>query len=203
MKVQVYTPEEEASLAFDSLIKDATKELHLGRLIDEVLVRVELDPFLFYISVKKNPSPPSVRTSDILEITEETEDVVKIVIVDEIYAPHLLSLLWDKFGDEKVRQIRRSILEVEATRSEILNLPIHQLKEKEIDSMIQDFIHRVIPAGLRIVRKLGVLTYIASENTITDQNIELMKELVSKSTLIESNTDEGELIEDTKEGKMK
>ncbi|MDY6958042.1 MAG: DUF2113 family protein, partial [Halobacteriota archaeon] len=140
MKVQVYTPEEEASKAFDSLIKDAIRELHLGRLIDDVLVRVELDPFLFYISVKQNPSPPSVRISDILDITEETEENVKIVIVDEIYAPHLLSLLWDRFGDEKVHQIRRSILEVEATRSEILSLPIHQLKEKEIDSMIQDFV---------------------------------------------------------------
>lgn len=179
MKVQVNTPEEDASSAFDALIKDAVRDLHLARLIDEVLVRVELDPFLFYISVKQNPSPPSVRISDILEITEEGEDVVKIEIVDEIYAPNLLSLLWDRFGDENVHQIRRNILEVEATRSEILELPIHQLKEKEVDSMMHDFIHRIIPAGLRIVRKVGELSYVASENTITDQNIILMKELVS------------------------
>lgn len=45
--------------------------------------------------------------------------------------------------------------------------------------MIQDFIHRTIPIGLRVVRKIDELTYIASEDPITEEHVKMMREMAS------------------------
>lgn len=180
MNIYVETPEELGSLSIKMLIKDAAADLNLTRLIDEVRVHVTLDPFLFYISVNKNPAPPSVDISDFLDITEE-DDVLKMEITDEIYAPYLLQLLWDKFGEDNVNQIRRNLLEVKAKKDEIMSLPVYELKEKEIKGIVFDLIHRTIPVGLRIFHKMpGEFAYLASENSITKENIKMIEEALAR-----------------------
>ena len=181
MNIYVESPEELGSLSIKMLIKDAATDLNLSRLIDDVRVHVMLDPFLFYISVVKNPAPSSVDIDDFLTITDEEDDVLKMEITDEMYAPYLLQLLWDRFGEKNVNQIRRNILEVKAKKDEIMSLPVYKLKERESGGMIMDLIHRIIPIGLRIVHKMpGEMAYLASENTITEEGIKMIEEAISR-----------------------
>jgi len=181
MNIYVESPEELGSLSIKMLIKDAATDLNLSRLIDDVRVHVMLDPFLFYISVVKNPAPSSVDIDDFLTITDEEDDVLKMEITDEMYAPYLLQLLWDRFGEKNVNQTRRNILEVKAKKDEIMSLPVYKLKERESGGMIMDLIHRIIPIGLRIVHKMpGEMAYLASENTITEEGIKMIEEAISR-----------------------
>ena len=183
MNIQVESPEELGSLSIKMLIKDAASDLNLTRIIDEVRVHVILDPLLCYISVIRNPAPPSVDIKDFLTITDEDDvnNVLKMEITDEMYAPNLLQLLWDKFGEDNVNQIRRNILEVNAKKDEIMSLPVHGLKEKEMNEKVFDLVQRIVPIGLRIIKKMpGELAYLASEDSITEEGIKMIKEAISR-----------------------
>ena len=181
MNIYVESPEELGSLSIKMLIKDAASDLNLTRLVNEVRVHMTLDPFLFYMSVTKNPAPPSVDIDDFLTITDEDDDVLKMEITDEMYAPYLLQLLWDRFGEDNVNQIRRNILEIKAKKDEVMSLPVYELKEREVDGIVFDLIHRITPVGPRIIHKMpGDMAYLASEDTITEESIKMIEDAISR-----------------------
>ncbi|MHC1566780.1 MAG: methanogenesis marker 17 protein [Candidatus Syntropharchaeia archaeon] len=183
MEIYAESSDEVGALAYKMLAKDAIAELSLGRLINEVRIYIDIEKPLFFIRIKPNPSVKKIGMEDIVEITDKG-DGVEMEITDEKYAPYLLDLLWKKYGEERVQQIERNYLEIKGvSKSDIMALPISELQEQERDALIQDMIFRIIPIGFRITKNLsenGMITYIASENPISEEDIERMEEIMSR-----------------------
>jgi putative methanogenesis marker protein 17 len=168
MEIYIECNEAPGRDALKAMIEATVADLGVSRLIDEMRVSIDLETPLFYISVTRSPYVSAIRMSDLLDMNEE-DGVVKMEMRNETYAPHLLRLLWERFPG-RVNQIRRNILEVEAKEEEILALPVYEIGEAELEEMIHDLIHRMIPIGFRVIRKVegepSVYAYIASENGI-------------------------------------
>ncbi|OFV67385.1 MAG: Uncharacterized conserved protein UCP019464, methanogenesis [Candidatus Syntrophoarchaeum caldarius] len=183
MDVFVECAEETGALAFQMLTESIIEDLHAGRLIERVREYIDIDIPLFYISIKPHRSTQKIEMRDLVSIIEATEDGIKVSIDDETYAPYLLPLLWEKYGD-KVHQIERNRLEINGvTEDELMAIPIEDIKMKEIDDILNHIIFHVIPIGFRVIRNISEgdeIRYIASENSITDEMVEKVKKIVAK-----------------------
>lgn len=185
MEVHVETDEEEGALALKQLVEYVVADLGISRVVEEVRVYMDVEKPLFYIRVRKNPSVEKIEMKDIVEMKERGIDTLEMEIRREEYAPYLLQMFWEAFGEERVRQIRHNRLElIGVTKEDVLKLPVSDIKEREKDTLIQDMIFRIKPIGFRIVKKLdageNVVAYIASENPITEDDIKEVEAVVSR-----------------------
>ena len=185
MEVHVEVDEEEGALAFKRLVEYVVADLGISRVVEEVRVYMNVEKPLFYIRVRKNPSVEKIEMKDIVEMKERGVDTLEVEIRKEEYAPYLLQMFWEAFGEERVRQIRHNRLELMGvTKEDVLGLPVSDIKEREKDTLVQDMIFRIIPIGFRIVKKLdaerNIVSCIASENPITDEDVKEVEAVIAR-----------------------
>ena len=185
MEVHVEVDEEEGALAFKRLVEYVVADLGISRVVEEVRVYMNVEKPLFYIRVRKNPSVEKIEMKDIVEMKERGIDTLEVEIRKEEYAPYLLQMFWEAFGEERVRQIRHNRLELMGvTKEDVLGLPVSDIKEREKDTLVQDMIFRIIPIGFRIVKKLdaerNIVSCIASENPITDEDVKEVEAVIAR-----------------------
>ncbi|MHC1565614.1 MAG: methanogenesis marker 17 protein [Candidatus Syntropharchaeales archaeon] len=183
MEIFVECEEERGALAFQMLTEDLIEDLHAGRLIEGVREYIDLETPLFYISIKTNRAVQQIQMRDVVSIIDESAEKIAIAIDDETYAPYIMPLFWERFGD-KVHQIERNKLEIDrVTEDELMAIPIEDIKLKEIDDIINHIVFHIIPIGFRVIKNISrgdEVRYIASENPITDEMIEEVEKFVSK-----------------------
>ncbi|HDM35789.1 MAG TPA: methanogenesis marker 17 protein [Candidatus Syntrophoarchaeum butanivorans] len=183
MGIFVECEDEIGALAFEMLTHDLIEDLHAGRLIEEVREFIDLEKPFFFISIRPNKRVEKIHMRDVVSVIDEAPDKIRISIDDETYAPYLLPLLWEKFGD-RVRQIERNKLEIDyLTEDELMAIPIEDIKIKEIDDIINHIVFHITPIGFRIVKNISKgdeIRYIASENPITDEMIEEVEQIMSR-----------------------
>jgi putative methanogenesis marker protein 17 len=102
---------------------------------------------------------------------QETQE--RYGIMSEKYAPKLLTLLWDKYG-ERAQQLSRLEInlkldekEIEALKTLIVYDPREDLVTRVLDGM-----DRILPEGARVRCPISLpnrITTIASENSITEE----------------------------------
>ncbi len=185
MGIFVECEEDVGALAFQMLAQDLIDDLHAGRLIEDVRIYVELEAPFFYISIKPKKTIQKVTMSEVVSVLDEAPEKISIAIYDETYAPYLLPLLMEKFGD-RVHQIERNKLDIDRlTNDELMAIPIGDIKVREIDDIINHIVFQIIPIGFRVVKNISKseeeIRYIASENPITDEMVEKIEEIISKT----------------------
>jgi putative methanogenesis marker protein 17 len=206
--VEASEGEEEGALTYEALTEEVIADLGVARMIDEVRIYVDVERMLFYIKVRKNPTAETIEVKEVVELTEKGT-ALEMTITNEVYAPYLLDMLWDRFGEENVNQIRRNFLEIiNARKEDIFRLPLAQIKEKEKDALIRDMILRIIPIGFRIIKKMPspnndnlTICYLASENPITEEEIKEVEKRITMPPKPLRITRE-EVIEERKPKKM-
>jgi len=183
MDIFVECVEETGALAFQMLTHDIIDDLYAGRLIERVREYIDLNTPLFYISIKPHRATQKIEMRDLVSVIEASGEGVKVSIDDETYAPYIMPLLWEKYGD-KVHQIERNRLEINGvTEDELMAIPIEDIKMKEIDDILNHIIFHVIPIGFRVIRNISEgdeVRYIASENSITDEMVDAIEKVVAK-----------------------
>jgi len=182
MEVKVEGGDEFANANYEKVCKGIFRDIGLMSNIDNAYMYCNAAEHVFIISVKIGRVPSIVTVRDITL----REGVDKLKITTERYAPKLLALLWDRYG-ERVQQISR--LEIgfklkDEEIEELMNLTVYDPRE-DLTSRILDGIERILPEGARVrypMPSADRLTIIASENPIAEEWKEKAKEMVSKIT---------------------
>ncbi len=179
MEVKVEGGDEFANASYEKICDDTFRDIGLRSNIEQVYMYCNAAEHVFILSVEIGRVPSPVKVWD---VTQREGD--KLRITDEKYAPKLLALLWDKYG-ERVQQISRLVIGLELKDEEIaevMNLIVYDPRE-DLNSRVLDGIDRILPEGARVrypMPSTAGITIIASENPIAEEWKEKAKEIMRK-----------------------
>jgi putative methanogenesis marker protein 17 len=177
MEVKVEGGDEFANTSYEKICQDTFRDLGVRPSINHTYLYISPREPVFLISVKigRVASPIKVR-----DVTQPEKN--KLKITDEKFAPKLLALLWDKYG-ERVKQIGRLEIGLELDEREaeaVKELIIYDPRE-DLRARILDGIDRILPEGARVRYPLPSprrITIIASENPIGEDWKKKAEEMV-------------------------
>jgi putative methanogenesis marker protein 17 len=178
MEVKVEGGDDFANASYKKICMDTFREVGVRSSMDLVYMYCNPKEHVFIISIKIGRVSSPIKVGDITHREGES-----LRITNETYAPKLLALLWEKYG-ERVQQISRlkigfKLEEKEA--DELKKLVVHDPRE-DLVARILDGIDRIFPEGARVrstIASTGRLTIIASENPIGEEWRKKAEELVN------------------------
>ncbi len=179
MEIKVEGGDDFASASYTNVCNNVFRDVGLRSNIDRVYMYCNAAEHVFIISIKIGRAPSSVKVWDIT-----LREGNKLRITKEEYAPKLLALLWDKYG-ERVQQEGRLIIRFELEEEEVakLNELVVYDPREDLTVRMLDGIDRILPEGARVRYPIPSapgqgITIIASENPISDEWKVKAKELV-------------------------
>jgi putative methanogenesis marker protein 17 len=169
MEVKVEGGDDFANTSYTTICQDTFRDLGVRASIDRVYLYVDPKDHVFVISIKIGRVTSPVKVDDITR--QETQERYRIT--NEKYAPKLLAMLWDKYG-ERVQQLSRLEISLKLDEKEIdaLKTLIVYDPREDLVTRIFDGMDRILPEGARVRCPISLpdsLTIIASENSITEE----------------------------------
>ncbi|MBN1454835.1 MAG: methanogenesis marker 17 protein [Methanomicrobia archaeon] len=177
MEIKVEGGDAFANAAYETICKDTFRDLGIRSSIDNAYLFLHPEEHVFIISITIGRVASPIRVGDVASFDKKT-----LRIGDEKYAPKLLSLLWDKFG-ERAQQLSRLMIELNLEDEELAPLKemvIYDPRE-DLIARILDAIDRILPEGARVRYPIPAdhaVTIIASEDPISEEWKQRAKELV-------------------------
>ena len=177
MEIQVEGGSEFANASYETICRDTFRDLGIRSSIDTAYLYLNPEEHVFIISITIGRVASPVTVGDVASIEKNT-----LRIGDEKYAPKLLSLLWEKFG-ERAQQLSRLVIELNVEEKELATLKelvIYDPRE-DLIARILDAIDRILPEGARVRYPIPAdhaVTIIASENAISEEWKQRAKELI-------------------------
>lgn len=177
MEVKVEGGDEFANTSYGKICQDTFRDLGVRTSIDHTYIYIDPKEPVFLISVKIGRVASPIKVRDVTQ-----PEIDKLKITDEKFAPKLLTVLWDKYG-ERVHQIGRLEigLKLEEREAEALKDLIVYDPREDLIPRILDGIDRILPEGARVRYPLPSprrITIIASENPIGEEWKKKAEEIV-------------------------
>ncbi len=129
---------------------------------------------LFIISLKMK-ARPAARTIGTVASTRTEQDTVYVSITDELYAPGILTALWNRYGRDNVQQLDR--LDISVTGAES-SFEVDEIVVESDEQPIQEILgalFRVLPEGIRVRRTFfdgDVVTIVATEERMLPEYLD-------------------------------
>ena len=179
MEIKVEGGDEFANASYETICRDTFRDLGLRSSIDTAYLFLNPEEHVFIISIRIGRVANPVTVGDVAIIEKST-----LRIGDEKYAPKLLSLLWEKFG-ERAQQLSRLVIELDVEEADLAGLKEMIIYDPRDDliARILDAIDRILPEGARVrypVPADHAVTIIASEDAISDEWKQRARELVAE-----------------------
>ncbi|HDS45041.1 MAG TPA: methanogenesis marker 17 protein [Methanomicrobia archaeon] len=177
MEIKVEGGDTFANASYETICRDTFRDLGIGSSIDDAYLYLNPEEHVFIISITIGRVASPIKVGDVASIEKNT-----LRIGDEKYAPKLLSLLWEKFG-ERVEQLSRLVIELDVEEHELTalkELVIYDPRE-DLIARILDAIDRILPEGARVRNLIPIdhaITIIASEDAISDEWMQRARELI-------------------------
>ncbi len=129
---------------------------------------------LFIISLKMK-ARPAAKTLGTVASTRSEKDTVYVSITDELYAPGILTALWNRYGRDNVQQSDRLDISVVGAES---SFEVDDIVVESDEQPIQEILgalFRVLPEGIRVRRTFfdgDVVTIVATEERMMQEYLE-------------------------------
>ena len=168
MEIRVEGPDEFGNAAYADLFLKILTDLGKSRTVEEALIVQRPEEMVFIYSIRLRTKPERRLLSDVASLREEGKDT-RLVINEEVYAPAILSLLWERYRRERVDQLTRYEISVK-------NVPLKELEQLEVFSgekvknEIIDAVWRCLPEGMKARHNItsdNVITILATEEKMT------------------------------------
>ncbi len=181
MEVKVEGGDDFANASYAAICQDTFRDLGLRANIDSAYLYVDPKDHVFIISIKIGRISSPVTVDDIT-----LQEPGKLRISNEKYAPKLLAMLWDRYG-ERAQQLSRFeiALDVDETEKAALKEVIIYDPREDLVTRILDGIERILPEGARVrcpIPSPNRISLIASENAISDEWKKKAEEIVRRES---------------------
>ena len=174
MEIIAEGPESYANDSYTQLLERTLVDMGITTSIEKVKMIIRPSEPLFIISIRTRKAGGSRMVSDIATI-EEKDGGAFLTIVDENFAPRLLSMLWRTFGRERIEQVSR--LEIFAKGTAVTDIESLKLDpEEELKKKLLDAVWRLLPEGFKVRHEVAsetAMTITATERTLTPEQIAL------------------------------
>lgn len=181
MEVKVEGGDAFANSSYATICQDTFRDLGVRGSIDRTYLYLNPKEHVFIITVKIGRISSPVTIDDITLVEQG-----KLRISDEKYAPKLLTMLWDRYG-ERVQQLSRLeiALQLEEEEMKALKVLIIYNPREDLVARILDGIDRILPEGARVrypIQASNRITLIASEDAIRDEWKKKAEEIVRRES---------------------
>ncbi|MBE6519551.1 MAG: methanogenesis marker 17 protein [Candidatus Methanomethylophilaceae archaeon] len=172
MEIEVIGDDGFGNDAYSHLFDDIMSDLNKAVLIEKakLVLRPETPLFVFSIVLKAEPTVKTI--PDVSNVRVEANNI-HLTIVQERYAPAILSSLWGKYGRRAVVQQTRFDLDViGAKEEEIAQIVVSSGEEDKRE--ILGAIWRTMPEGIKNRKVLmdgNVITVVATEEIMRPEMI--------------------------------
>ena len=179
MEVKVEGGDDFATASYVTLCQDTFRDLGVQASIDQAYLYTDPKEYVFIISVKIGRVSRPVKVEDITQ-----PEPGGLRITNEKFAPELLAMLWDKYG-ERVQQPSRLKIELkldEKERESLEDLIVYDPRE-DLVTRILDGIDRILPEGARVrhpITSPNRITLIASEDPTSEEWKKKAEEIVRR-----------------------
>ncbi len=177
---EVECPEPQGGEAYKHLAGVVLQDHDLLKAIGKLHIFIDpAIPIFIAVGVIRK-MPGVVRLQDFADVNIQDRKVT-ISIGNEAYLSHLLRLLWDKFGKERVEQPDRFTIIMDLDPGESENLPDMPVLDPG-ETLYRDLIYAlqsIAPEGFRVRRQFyhgGRFYFAASENTLPENLMDLIRE---------------------------
>jgi putative methanogenesis marker protein 17 len=179
MEIKVEGGDDSANSSYATICQDTFRDLGVRGSIDYAYLYLSPAEHVFFITIKIGRIGSPVTVDDITLLEEG-----KFRISNEKYAPKLLAMLWDRYG-ERVQQLSRLELALDVDYEEMTALKAVIVYDPRDDLVIRllDAIDRILPEGARVrypIQSPNRITIIASENAISDEWKQKAEEIVRR-----------------------
>jgi putative methanogenesis marker protein 17 len=177
---EVECPEVTGGEYYKRIVTTVLLDHDLTKVVSKIHIFIDPSVPLFVAvgTTKRLPSPVKVRDFANLNIDEHK---VTISIGNEAYLAPFLKLLWEKFGKGQVEQPDRFTIVLALERAESEKLEDMVVTDPSL-ALYKDLIYAmqtIAPEGFKVRRQYygkGKFYYIASENTLEEDLIPLLRE---------------------------
>lgn len=181
MKVEAEGTEEAGTDSYVELFNSILLDVGLTRMVEAVKFIVRPSDPLFLISIRTRKPAGAIKVPEIAEVSA-TRGGTMVTINDETYAPTLISLLWRKYGRERIEQLTRLELFCKGVEeNEITGLDLDP--GEELKGRILDAVWRLFPEGFKIRHNIStenVMTVAATEHEMKEEWMRLAKKVHSE-----------------------
>jgi putative methanogenesis marker protein 17 len=178
MKVDVEGTEKYGTDNYVELFNGILLDVGLTRMVEAVRFVIRPSDPLFLISIRTRKAAGLVKVSDIADVSG-TEGGTMVTIRDETYAPTLISLLWRKYGRERIDQLTRLELFCRGvSEKELSGLGLDP--GEELKSKVLDAVWRLLPEGFKIRHNISsenVMTVAATEHEMRKEWLDLAEKV--------------------------
>jgi len=164
--------------SYDRLFRQILLELGITRMVERFQLYIKPEEPVFIISMRTGRARSAIKVSDIASVDSRPSGTY-LTIIEESYAPTLLSRLWQKYGRERVEQITRFEIMIRGADSEEVSKmeldPGEELRKKLLDA-----VWRLLPEGFKVRHDLiseRALTIVATEHAMKDEWLEKAEEI--------------------------
>jgi len=170
MDLEVNGTDAYGNQAYKALFESIMSEV--GKAVSIEKARLFLDPSapLFVFTVVLRDEPESKRVSDAASLRTEGKEVF-VSISDENYAPEILSVLWQKYGRDRVdQQTRFDVVIDNGNADDIADMEIASGEDAKKE--IIGALWRVIPEGIKARHNISegrIITIAATEEILTQE----------------------------------
>lgn len=156
--------------AYHELFRRILIDLGKNRVVEEVrIVQRPADPVFVY-SLRLRTRPERRVLSDVATLRDEPEGA-RLTISDEVFAPAILSILWERYRRDRVDQLSRYEISVQGVSVEEIE-DIEVSSGDKVKNEIIDAMWRTLPEGMKARYNLtegNVLTILATEDKMTEE----------------------------------
>lgn len=173
MNIETVAEDEFGAKAYSALFDEIMSDLNKAVLIDKVklVMKPEVPLFVFSLVLRARPAEKTIVD---VSTARAQPGGVHLTIVQERYAPEILSALWNRYGRNNVVQQTRFDLEVVgATEEELAGMAVSSGEEdlKEIIGAVW----RIMPEGIKNRRTFitgNVITVTATEEVLLPEMLD-------------------------------
>ncbi len=172
MEIEVIGDDGFGNDAYAHLFDDIMSDLNKAVLIEKakIVLRPETPLFVFSIVLKAEPTVKTI--PDVSNVRVEADNI-HLTIVQERYAPAILSALWGKYGRRAVIQQTRFDLDVVGAKEEEIAAIVVSSGEEDKREIL-GAIWRSMPEGIKNRKVLmdgNVITVVATEEIMRPEMI--------------------------------
>lgn len=170
------TDESFAYQNFDAIFKQTLQDLGVNRSVEHYRIIANAGAPFFIISIKFGRARSAIKVPDMAQLNDHTGGTA-ITIIDENWAPALLTKLWQNYGRDRVEQLtRHEILVHGATMEEVERMELDPGEELRVKLL--DAVWRVFPEGFTVRYDIvddKAMTIIGTEHDMKEEWIDIAR----------------------------
>ena len=181
MLVESY--DKDGAEVYDMIIRQIFQDLQLGPSVTDMKAFVDPKEVVFIMAIKTKKTSSNTYLKEVAHTKFfKDNNQTNVFVDDENYLPHILKVLWDKYGRENVHQPDRYTIVLDGDQRFIEEYVVDN-PSINLQKRVYDGIYRIVTEGFKVIKDVsrdGIIAIVATDELIRDKWVEKAEEYIDE-----------------------